>query len=325
VPPSLASALAALGLECRGTRERTRVLALVARFRKMILDLPPDEASLAIAELLRSGSDYQTGLDFVVGPEGVMDEAPTLRTLLLDLLGQTDPKISAQLSREILGTTNSADEYALALRNLAWTNHDRRLDEELLGWLRGMLGRSRWLAEPSDGFLEAFDAAVDLGAAAEMARVLSFTSQDPSSPADRAAFLALDRIMISDPQDILDPAARDESFLSASPMHRASLFSRLDVRDPRQQAALADYLLRFPHAPGELEYFSRISPNGNRFVGHRLITSPEPVPSIEDIQDLDIATAAVLESWASEPAFAARADDLISIHGRLKAGRPGGR
>lgn len=323
--PSLAAIIAALGDECRGTRDRNRVVGLSARLKKMVHGLPPDEAAAALAELLRSGSDYETGLGFVVGSEGVMDETPTLRTLLLDLLGQTDPETSAEVSREILAATDSADEYALALRNLAWINHDRRLDAELLGWLRRMLGRSQWMAQPSDGFLEAFDAAVDLGAAAEMAKVLSSTSGDPSLPADRAAFIALDRIVIADPQAILSPAARDASFLSASPMHRASLFSRLDVRDPRQQAALADYLLHFPHAAGELDYFSRVFPNGNRFVGNRLITPPEPLPSIAQIEALDRATLSLMETWAGDPAFVSRVGDLDAIANRLRTGRPTGR
>jgi len=244
---------------------------------------------------------------------------------LLDLLGQTDPALSAELSREVLRATDSADEYALALRNLAWINHDRRLDAELLAWFRGLLGRTQWMAEPSAGFLEAFDVAVDLGAAAEMAGVLASTAPDPSSPVDRAAFIALDRIMITEPPEVLEPFSRNPAFLAASPMHRASLLSRLDVRDPRQQEALADYLLRFPHTAGELEYFSRVFPNGHRFVGHRLVTSPEPVPSIAEIEELDRATLALLEAWTSDPAFASRTADLRAMAERLRTGRPADR
>lgn len=313
-----------LEVECRDRRDRVRVMALAALLKKRVHEMAPDEAAASIAELLRSGRNYGTGLSFVVGPEGVMEEAPTLRTLLLDLLGQTDPSISAELSREILSTSDSADEYALAMRNLAWINHDGSLDGELLGWLRGMLVHPRWMTESSDGFLEAFDVAVHLGATREMADVLSITARDQSLAADRAAFMALDRIMLSDPQAIFGPALNDPSFFSASPMHRASLFSRLDVRDPRQQATLEEYILRFAHAPGEMEYFSRIFPNGNRFVGHRLVSTPEPVPSIDEMGALDDATVAVIKRWAEDPAFAARASELEAISARLESGRPSG-
>lgn len=323
-PVLLESLVSELAAECRGKRSRDRVLELSGRLKKRVHALSPDEAALAIASLLRSGVDYETGLYFAVGSEGVMDEAPTLRTLLLDLLGQTDPAISAEVSREVLGSTNSADEYALALRNLAWINHDRRLDGELLGWFRGMLGRTEWRAQPSDGFLEAFDAAVDLGAATEMAGVLGSTARDPSSPLDRAAFIALDRITINEPQEVLVSAVKDPSLLAASPMHRASLLARLDIRDPRERETLADYLLSFPHAEGELQYFARIFPNSNRFVGHRLITPSEPVPSIAQIEELDRATLGLLESWAQDPAFASRASELSAMTERLRTGRPPG-
>jgi len=323
-PVLLEPILSELAAECRGRRSRDRILELSGRLKKRVHALSPDEAASAIAGLLRSGIDYETGLHFAVGSEGVMDETPTLRTLLLDLLGQTDPELSAELSREVLGMTDSADEYALALRNLAWINHDRRLDGELLGWFRGMLGRTEWRAQPSDGFLEAFDAAVDLGAAAEMAGVLASTASDPSSALDRAAFVALDRITINKPQEVLVSAMKDPAFLAASPMHRASLLARLDIRDPRERQALEDYLLRFPHAEGELQYFTRIFPNGNRFVGHRLITSSEPVPSIAQIEELDRATLGLLETWAQDPAFSARTNELSAISERLRTGRPPG-
>lgn len=76
-------------------------------------------AEALIAEL-QTGRDLETGLQFVVGAEGVLDEAPSYRSALLDLLGQTDPEAALHFSQSILENTQSPDEYALALRNVAW-------------------------------------------------------------------------------------------------------------------------------------------------------------------------------------------------------------
>jgi hypothetical protein len=110
----------------------------------------------------------------------------------------------------------------------------------------------------------------------------------------------------------------DPRVLSSAPFHRASLLSRLDVREPLQQALLGDYLLRSDHAPGELDYFFDVFPNGNAFVGYTLITRGAVAgPDAAAMSRLDAATVNILRSWATQPSFAARADGLRRVVERL--------
>ena len=279
---------------------------------------PLDVSAGAIIALLESGEDAPTGLDFVVGPEGVMDESPTWRTSLLDLLGQTDPFQFVPYMRTLLASATSSDEYALALRNLGWANSGGRLDGEIRGYFSAMLSRPEWRQSPSTGYLEAFDLAVATGAVGEVAAALDPAQGKTESSVSRAAFVALDRIMLKNPASVVTRFEANPDFLSRSPYHRASILSRLDVRQPGQSALLARYLLRSDHAAGELEYFTELFPNGNRFASHRLVTNPEGRGGIGDMNSLDEATTAALRGWMDTPEFAGRRGELEKIVGRLE-------
>jgi len=288
------------------------------RLKKLVHAAAPDEAAAAIISLLESGQDAPTGLGFVVGPEGVMDESPTWRTALLDFLGQTDPTQFIAYSRVLLGTTSSPDEYALSLRNLGWGNINGRFDGEIRGYFAAMLARPDWKQQPTVGYLEAFDLAVESGAMNEVASVLSAGTAEGEPVVSRAAFVALDRIMLNSPDKLVGRFASDPQFLSSAPIHRASLLSRLDVRKPAQANLLARYLQRGDHAPGELEYFFDLFPNGNRFASNRLVTTPEGGGSIADMQELDRASLETLRGWMAKPEFASYRDELAKIVARLE-------
>lgn len=309
---SLAAALA-------GQTDVERVKAILADLKAAVHAVSPDEAARQLIEMLESGIDQATGLEFIVGAEGVMDETPTLRTALLDLLGQTDPYMSADYARQILATTNSPDEYALALRNLAWTNRGGALDAELRGYFEQMVGRTDWSADPSDGFLEAFDLAV--GTKAVAALIPSITNPgagDGGQHRSDAAFLALDRIMISDPDAVVAAFRANPDLLAEAPTHRASLLSRLDVSQPGQSNLLREYLLRSDVSPDEMEYFTSIFPNGNRVVGHRLVTSDEPGGSAADVALVDRATLGTLTSWLNDPQMAPRRKEIQAMVTRVQ-------
>ena len=92
---------------------------VLARFRKTLAVGSTNEVSAAIRAFLDSKIDAPTGQGFKVGQHGFLAEAPTLRTWLLDYLGQIDPAAAAEYARVILSTSDLPDEWALALRNLA--------------------------------------------------------------------------------------------------------------------------------------------------------------------------------------------------------------
>lgn len=314
---TLQSKLQALAAELSAQTSVEGVKAVLARLKEAVHAASPDEAARQLIALLESGIDQSTGLEFLVGTEGVMEESPTLRTALLDLLGQTDPTQSAPYSRRVMATTGSSDEYALALRNLAWTNNGGALDAELQGYFEQMLGRADWSSNPTDGFLEAYDVAVATKNVGALVPVITQATKDGNQQAE-AAFLAMDRVMLSDPAAVVAAFQSDPAFLSEAPMHRASLLSRLDVRQPDQSRLLREYLLRPDVGAEEREYFTNIFPNGNRVVGHRLVTTDEPGGSAADVAQIDRATLGTLTAWLNDPPMASRRTEIKTMIARLQ-------
>ena len=135
----------------------------LAAFKAALLAAPPAETIAAIREFLATGRNARTGQEFAIASGGgTLAGAPTLRLLLLDVLGQAARKLrsgdAAEVSRTILETKDSPDEWALALRNVAWADPQSRA--YVASKLREMIAHEPWRAAPSDGLLEALDVAV---------------------------------------------------------------------------------------------------------------------------------------------------------------------
>jgi hypothetical protein len=266
-----------------------------------------DEAAAAILAFLESGEDAPTGLPFVVGPDGVMELVPSLRLALLDLLPSLDPLSALALARKLMDHPSTPDEYALALRNLAWNDLDGDLHPELESRFRDLL-QMPWLDQPSAGLLESFDIAVEIGGSQMLDELLSVARQaaaKSNAAVSQAAFISLDRLVLRDP-GLLVSAFADPRSMDFAPQQRASLLSRLDITQPAQRALFSRYLSEFPHATGELEYFSRLFPNANFLHGHRLVTADDPAPGIDQIVAADARVLAELDalSFTGEAAAA---------------------
>lgn len=134
-----------------------RMDGLQQEIRSRILPLPKVEVVLAILDYLESGRDAPTGTNFIVGPGGFLTEAPTVRTFLLDVLAELDSQSAAKYSDKIFAEARNADEWALAMRNIARHLQDNRRAKSLLYKFGEMVGRSSWRKNPTGGFLEAFD------------------------------------------------------------------------------------------------------------------------------------------------------------------------
>jgi hypothetical protein len=297
-----------------------RRVGLLRETKRVALSAEPSAAATVIVAALKAGDDAATGLGFVVGVGATLSEAPSYRTALIDLLGQVDPHAAAAHARTFLrDPAVTSDEYAIALRNLA---HGPRAEfplAEIRGAFSSMLSREDWRSQPTAGFLEAFDAAVETSAFTELVPLIVHTGAAPESPVIRAAFIAADRVMLSDPATVIATFRSDPDALASAPYHRASLLSRLDVRDPSQRALLEAYLLRADHAPGEVDYFLEVFPNGNAFVGRTLVTRGSVSgPDMGAVSRLDEATAAVVRSWMSSPDFSLRQDALRRVLDRLE-------
>jgi hypothetical protein len=302
----------------RANPDSEQAWSLLRALREGIRGAPEEEAAAAaIIEFLKTGADTPLGLPFTVGPDGMMDAVPTLRIALLDLLPSLDPLAALQVAREIMAKPTSPDEYALALRNLAWNDLNGDLRDELSARFLDLL-KTPWLDQPSAGFLEAFDIAVEVGGTPMFDRLVSLAREAKSNSAtSRAVFLSLDRMVLRDPALLHTALSANADWMDFAPQQRASLISRLDITQPEQRDLFRRYLSSTQHAAGELDYFAKIFPNGNFLYGHRLVTTDDATPTIEEVAAADVRVLKELD--ALESSVTGEAVTVIQkIRGRLK-------
>ncbi len=277
----------------------TEAAMLLRKLREALRAAPDEQATAeAIIAFLKTGEDAATGLPFQVGTEGSLASAPSLRLVLLDVLPGLDPSASLEMARQIMDQLTNADEYALSLRNLAWNDLEGDLRSELTTRFDTLI-KSPWREQPSAGFLEAFDIAVEIGGLPMIDQLSTLAENEATA---QAAIIALDRIVLRDPSALVE-AANQPGWMAATPLQRASLLSRLDLSAPDQRALFLRYLAAPNHGEGELDYFSKIFPNRNYLSGQRLVTTPETTPNIAEVSAADArALAALGEINATGPA-----------------------
>lgn len=274
----------------------------------------------AIHRFLKTRKDAPTRLPFSVAPGGNLETAPSLRIALLDWLQKFDPSIALEVSRQIMDEKQSPDEYAVALRNLAWNDLEGDLKKELSDRLDQMLQVSDWKQNPSAGFLEALDASVELADDQTFSEILQL-SQEASQAANRdlsrAAFLTLDRMAVRDPNLVLR-SFQSNALAGASPEQRASLLSRLDLALPAHRESLEKYLSSADFGSEELDYFAEIFPNGNYIHGNWLITAGEVTHSIASRLEADRRALAEIEKWIAQGVVKQSNKTIVRIRERLQ-------
>lgn len=268
----------------------------------------PAAGIAAIRAFLASGADAATGQALVVGAGGTLAGAPTLRLFLLDLLGQlarqSGSPAAAALSRSILEKKESPDEWALALRNVAWAEPGSR--PFLAAKMREMLQYEPWMASPTAGLMEAFDVVVysgDAGFVPELNRLAA----SPQNALSRAATVALDRLADRSTLAVMNFLNANPDAVSDRPMVRADFFAKADLRDPAQAAAVEQYLARTDTGPAEKRKLLHALPAPGSFVGESLLQTASQPP--EDAgRDAAIARAAA--GWLQSGRFPALRADL---------------
>ncbi len=295
--------------------------AILKRLRDGIRSSADEAAAVAaIVAFLKSGEDAPTKLPFSVGLEGVMEATPTLRTALLDLLPSLDPTAALEVAREIMDQKKSQDEYALAIRNVAWNDLDGDMKKELETRFQQMLTTSEWRKNPSAGFLEGLDVAVELANEKTFATMTQLNSEaitDQNSTLARASLIALDRMVVSDPAILVKAYEDDPELSGLAPDERASLMSRLDITDAAQRKIFLGYLNLPSHGPEELAYFTRIFPNGNFIHGNWLITTTGPSDSIDSRFEADLKILDEINNLSAGASQGNAAQALIQIRDRL--------
>ncbi|MET0261919.1 MAG: hypothetical protein ABW223_03400, partial [Rariglobus sp.] len=169
------------------------------------------------------------------------------------------------------------------------------------------------------------DVAVAIGGnemVTELSSVLKLTKPNETaqqSKINRAAFIALDRIMLREPDTLAAIYSADPSFLDYAPSHRASLVSRLDPAVPAQKQALLTYLASVPAGGTELAYFSNLFPAASFFEGNRLVTGWETASTSKSTAERDAIALSFVNSLISDPAYKSISTPLGAIRERLQS------
>lgn len=275
------------------------------------------EVMAALVEYLRTNGDATTSLAFAPGPDGSLQTSPSLRVALLDLLGAIDHATAQQFAEEIFKSSNSPDEWAVALRDsgrgLHKSDEDRKT--QFTDHLGQLLSREAWLRAPTAGFLHAFDAAVFVGGADMVRRMVSIYDSSYHSATSYAARLSLDRMAVADYRQVADAIQEGPNHLSREPATRAAILARGDPSDARDVKLMHDYLLKTSVSVEEKQVFLHSFPNGNLELSNNLLTS-NPFIAMQTMAQRDDFAAKLLEEWSKEPAFDTFQDDIKS---RLRA------
>ncbi len=289
----------------------------LAELRAALAAMPTNAAVAVVRQFLDSKADAPTHLGFKVAANGLLDDAPTLRTFLLDELGRLDPAAAADYSRVILAAKDSPDEWAIALRNLAngdSTSDGRTLLQQKAGEL---LQYEPWQQNPTTGYLESFDVAVYLGGTSLMPTLSDLVRKQDNPGIAHAAYLALDRLVISSPTAALTALDADPDLMQGRELTRANYFARADVRDPQQRQVLENYLLNPSIGPAELDTFAGVYPNANYMISANLLT-PTPTPDRASLTSRDAESLAVAQQWLADPRFANLTPVLQKMTARLQ-------
>jgi hypothetical protein len=299
--PALKAELQELKSKLAQKPDRETVLRLLREFMQKAFASNPDAAAAALLEFLRSGEDLSTSLGFVVGEAG-LDEWPTLRAFLLDLLGKIDPEMASRYALEtVIPAKSSTVEYAVSLQIL-W-NHggaEKPTQELTQAWL-GLLKKADWSARPDPAWLESLDFASRIPEATpEFLKASTDWLADPENVVERvgAVDLALERMAVQQPVAIMEALVRDPSLLSLGRgiYQRSQIFARASLNDSDQQKLLAAYLQRLDPGSQEAELFFAAFPCHNFSVSPGLSGQPKVNSSREIIS----SDRGALQWWQSQ-------------------------
>jgi hypothetical protein len=289
--------------------------------RRRLAAANPATAAAAVVRFLDSGEDAETGLPFQVGQGGSLPFAPTLRSFLLDQLGSLDPVEGPAYSSRIFADSDSTAEWALAMRNLAWTNSDGSYTGELRFRFGQMLEKNEWIESPDVALLEAFDFGVYLGSRREwdlLTSLVGFETESRGMGIDNAAMMAIDRILLNDRELAFQELESNSSLLAQAPEQRASLAARADVTRAAERRAVESYLLRADLSAAERKAFFELFPHRSYTDGYRLATTGEPRMGLSDVSANDLATLEVVKEWLRDPAFESLSPYLGELDSRLE-------
>ena len=320
--PALKAELQTLKSRLAQKPDRETVLRLLREFTQKAFAANPDGAAAALLEFLRTGEDLSTSLGFVVGEAG-LDEWPTLRAFLLDLLGKIDLDAAAQYAlANIIPFKKSTPEYAVSLQILWNDGGAEEPSPELSAAWRGLLQKADWAAKPDAAWLESLDFASRIPEATP--EFLEASTDWLSRPKEasgkaEAAEIVLERMMIRHPGETLSALLENPQWMNEGrgPAVRASLFARADVTDSGQVLSLQSYLQHLPPEGKEADSFYQAFPCHNYGVAPGLSGQPD-IPGAGDIQKNLRADLILLKDLQKDPSMARQNLRLREAESKVK-------
>lgn len=289
----------------------------LARARAELLREDPRAVLGAIRDFLATGQDSATGgMFFIAEGRGELASAPTFRVWLLDIAGAIDQTArtgqSAEISRQILTTKRSPDEWAVALRNLAWA--EPQATPYLAAKFREMVSHEPWMTMPTAGLLEAFDIAV-FSRDPALIPLLAEMVQGTQPGLRRAAGVALDRLAENAALPVMSYLNAHPGVLNDRPLLRADYFAKADLAQIAERAALETYLGRSDVSLAEKTKLVKALAAPGSFVSDNLLTSHRaPTEDATRIAGLDRA----MNEWLRTDRFPELAPVLTEVRARLK-------
>jgi hypothetical protein len=214
-------------------------------------------------------------------------------------------------SRALLDRKTSADEWAVALRNIAWSTPSER--GFLSAKIREMLTYQPWRQQPSGGFLDAFDVVVfarDVTLVPDLGEMVS--SEDESLR--RAAAAAMDRLSEMAPLDVMTYLNGHPAEFADRPFLRADYFSKADLSNAPQRQAVETYLGRPDVSVAEKGKLLAMFTNPGTFVDDTLVTER---PAAEDPPQRIAGLRTAVTDWLKGNRFPELANSLAQLQERL--------
>jgi hypothetical protein len=292
------------------------VRGILAEMAKTLDGASRAEAVAALLTVLDSGSDAPTGLAFKVGPSGNLLGAPTLRVWMLDQLSRLDVAAAASYAVRIYARHDSADEWAIALRNDWRAAAPAGRIEAVRARALELIADAEWARQPTVGFLEALDLSVATMAWEAVPRLEQWLGPAQPKALRAGAWIALDRLTMEVPSDFLPTLAQHHEWLASQPMLRAGLMARADLGADRERQAAETYLQRADVAEMEGKRFFELLPNVSATVSYNLVTTAR-TPSPPQAARLDQAALAGVREWRAQPRFSRWNVELAATEVRL--------
>jgi|GEM_PF-2115421 len=311
--------------QIRLNRDAVSIREALDRLKTLTFELPAAVAAavLEAALLDPAARDVSTGLHFSVGAKGFLADPSSLRVAFLDWLGQLAPQQAGVIAQQILSREGSADEWAICLRNYAWANPGARSHPYLREQTRALMNRPDLQAQPTAGYLEAFDVLVFTRSVESTPLLIGLLedSDEEARATAYAAFLTLDRLVMQQPAEMLRRLNESRALGNIRPEMRAQLMARGDMRDPAIRKEIAHYLLDTQRTQVELEAFAGVFPNHNFMLSDNLLTEVD-IPTGVELNQRDLAAYQALQEWMTQERFAGTSEWLEQMRLRLASYLP---